>query len=139
MAALRIGGEAVAEAIHERQVPLDRLSRKLKGVVARASEVVLVGESGGRAAVLGALPEPSTTADEVETFVRSLLKLGAIDFEGGPKKAKRRGAVAVAAPAGDVNPVTHTIKTVSGKKVLTRFRYACRGCGPIARRLFTGR
>src|SRR5262249_43668399 len=38
--ALRIGGEAVAEVLHHRQVPLDRLDKKLKGVVALATEAV---------------------------------------------------------------------------------------------------
>ena len=82
MSALRIGGEAVAEIVHQRLVPLDRLDKKLKGVVARPPEAVLVGASGGRAAILGALPEPAATADKVETFVRSLLNQGAIDVGG---------------------------------------------------------
>jgi Fungalysin metallopeptidase (M36) len=128
MSILRIGGEAVAEMVHERLVPLDRLDKKLKGVVARAPEAVLVGASGGRAAILGALPEPAATADEVETFVRSLLNQGAIDFGGQSKKVQRPRAVAIATP--QIDPVTHTIKTVGGKKVLTRIRYACR-CGSL--------
>jgi len=127
MSALRIGTETVAEAIHERLVPLDGLSTKLKGVVAKATESVLVGDSNGRAAILGTLPEPSATFDEVATFVRSLLKQGAIDF-GGKK------AVAGVAKTR-VDPVTHEIKMVNGQKVLTRVRFACRCCGPVARAL----
>ena len=57
MSALRIGGERVAELVHEQVVPLDGLHKKLKGVVAKAQVSALVGDSGGRAAVLGALPE----------------------------------------------------------------------------------
>jgi hypothetical protein len=120
--ALRIGGEAVAEVLHHRQVPLDRLDKRLKGVVALATEAVLVGDSGGRAAILGVLPEPSSSADEVEAFVRSLVKKGAIAFDG-VSKGKPKGLVA--GTKRSINPVTHTIKTVGGKKVLTRFRYAC--------------
>ena len=123
-AALRIGGETVAEVIHERLVPLDRLDKKLRGVVARAPEAILVGASGGRAAILSALPEPAIAVDEVETFVRSLLKQGAIDFGIKPQGA-------VAAKLAPVNPITHTIKTVGGKKVLTRFRFACQCHGVI--------
>ena len=131
MSALRIGGEKIAEVIHERLVPLDDMHAKLKGVVAKAQVAVLVGESGGRAAVLGSLPEATATSDEVETFVRSLLKQGAIDFADGAKKAKARGAVAAAAAAAEphIDAITHTIKTIGGKKVLTRLRYSCRCCG----------
>jgi hypothetical protein len=114
--ALRVGGEAVAQVIHERQIPCGGIDKRLKGVLALAHESVLVGNSGGRAAVLDALPDPSSTAEEVETFVRSLVKRGAIDFGG-----KRSGAVA----GGGYAPVTHRIKTVRGKKILVRFRYAC--------------
>ncbi|MEK6262283.1 MAG: M36 family metallopeptidase [Planctomycetota bacterium] len=124
--ALRIGGETVAEVIHQRVVSLDRLDKNLKGVVARASEAILVGESGGRAAILSALPEAAIAVDEVETFVWSLLKQGAIDFGNTPK-----GAVALAAANAAVNPVTHTIKMIGGKKVLTRFRFACQCQGVI--------
>jgi len=123
--ALRIGGEAVVQVIRERFVPLGRLDKKLKGVMARAAEVALVGESGGRAAVLGALPAAANTDNEVEVFVRSLLRTDAIDFDGR-KKAKGRPKKLVASVAARaINPVTHTIRTVGGKKVLTRLRFAC--------------
>jgi len=123
MAPLRLGGETVVEMVHERVVPLDRLNPKLQGVVAKASETVLVGGSNGRAIVLGALPEPRTTADEVETFVRSLLHQDAIDF-GGKK------AVPGLAPA-PVHPTTHEIRLVDGQKVLTRIRFLCHCCSPV--------
>ena len=129
MSPLRIGGESVVEVKHERLVPLDSLDKRLKGVVARASEPVLVGRSGGRAAVLGALPQATGTAEEVETFVRSLLDQDAIKFDGQPRRAATARAVATAKPK--VDPVTHTIKTVSGKKVLTRIRFACGCCGKV--------
>lgn len=123
----------MAEMVHERLVPLDRLDKKLKGVVARAPEAVLVGESGGRAAILGALPQPATTADEVETFVRSLLTQRAIDFGEQPEKPKPKPAAAIA--KHPVDPVTHTIKMVGGKKVLTRIRFACGCWNPVIRHL----
>jgi hypothetical protein len=130
---LEIGKERVAEAVHERLVPLDRLHKKLRGVVAGAPESVLVGDSGGRAAVLGALPEPATTADEVSTFVRSLVKQGAIQF--GPPPSRPRAAVAgltaAARPEKLPPPITHAIQEVRGQKTLVRLRFAC-PCGGLA-------
>jgi len=125
-AALRIGGEAVVEAIQERFVPLGRMHKKLKGVMARAVDVALVGESGGRAAVLGSLPAPEITDDEVETFVRSLLHCDAIDFGGKTRSRGKKISLMANVAASPINPITHTIKTVGGKKVLTRIRFACR-------------
>jgi hypothetical protein len=136
--ALKIGREAVAQAIHQRLVPLDDLHKKLKGVVAPAPETVLVGDSGGQAAVLGALPEPNATADEVTTFVRSLVKQGAILFEDVPTVKKARAAVAGLAaalkPGKLPAPVTHALKEIRGQTTLVRLRFACR-CGRGARRL----
>jgi hypothetical protein len=115
--ALRLGGETVSQVIHDRHVACAGIDKRLKGVFALAQETVLVGDSGGRAAILGALPDADGTADEVETFVRSLIKKDAIDF--GEKK---KGAVA----SGGFSTVTHRIKTVGKRKMLVRFRYACR-------------
>jgi hypothetical protein len=113
MSALRIGGEAVAEIVHQRLVPLDRLDKKLKGVVARPPEPVLVGASGGRAAILGALPEPAATADKVETFVRSLLNQGAIDVGGQSKKGRPQRAVAIAKPRVDPRHFTRSKRSAA--------------------------
>jgi hypothetical protein len=115
---LNVGGQRVARVVHEREVPLGDVDRRLRGVVARTAEPVLVGAAGSRAAVLGALPEDSTTADEVRTFVETLLAHDRIDFGRTPA-----GAVAAAAP-GDSLP-THTVRTRGKKKVLTRVRFLC--------------
>jgi hypothetical protein len=123
-APVRIGAQTVVQAIHERFIRLDHVHKKLKGVVARATDVALVGESGGRAAILGALPVPESTADEVETFVRSLVAQDAIDFYG-KQKTKAKKALMVARKRAPPNPITHTVKTVAGKRVLTRLRFAC--------------
>jgi hypothetical protein len=94
-------------------------------VVAFAAEPILIGRSGARAAVLGALPEATRTEDEVSAFVETLLRNGRIALDGGAKKAaKKRGLVAAAASN---NISTHAIRTVGGKKVLTRIRFLC-GC-----------
>jgi len=124
--ALSIGGESVAEAVHHREVSLSDVSDKLKGVVAFAAEPVLVGNVGGRAAIMSALPESFTTTDEVETFVATLLKHGQIDFGEERKPASRKAGIVAATPKAP--PPTHVIRSRSGKKILERVRFVCR-CG----------
>lgn len=123
--AIEIGKVKVGEFVHHRAVELGNLDKRLKNVVAMAPETVLVGDSGGRAAVLGMMPHSEGTVDEVEAYVRSLLRKGAIDF-GDKPKPKAKGIVATDAQL-PVAPVTHAVKTVRGKKVLVRTRFAC-GC-----------
>src|SRR5438046_9327779 len=85
--ALTLGGLGVVEATHQREVRLDRDAKELKGVVAYAPEPVLVGGVGKVAAIFNALPDPSTTEDEVHAFVDTLSSNGTITFQ--PKsKAK---------------------------------------------------
>jgi hypothetical protein len=118
-----IGGERVAEARHQREVPLGDVDPRLAGVVALASESVLVGAAGTRAAVLGALPEANTTADEVHAFVATLVRNEAIALDGAGRAAvSRRRAVATGRPP---IPPTHTVRTRGGRKVLTRIRFVC--------------
>jgi Fungalysin metallopeptidase (M36) len=109
----KVADKPVVEAVHRRDVPLGRLSPRLRGVVARAPETVLVGESGGRAAVLGAPPEPRATTDEVMTFVESLLKHDRIEF--GEKDQKRNGHTWR----------SHAIRKQQGSRVLVRERFSC--------------
>ena len=90
--------------------------------MAVTQEPVIVGASGHRAAVLGAVPHTSDTDTEVQEFVKSLLEHRRIEL-GKPKKS------AVAA-ASDTHPThtTHAIKTVGGTKVLRRVRFQCSCC-----------
>ena len=88
---LKVGGKTVAKAVHQRPVRLDALDKRLKKVVVMASESVLVGTSGTRAAVLGQLPEESATREEATTFVRTLLKHKSITLTK-PKMKKKRAA-----------------------------------------------
>jgi hypothetical protein len=105
-----------AQAVNQRTVDLGAVDNRLKGVVAYALETALVGASGGRAAILGALPEQSQTEDEVSAFVETLLRCNRIRVD------KKFGAMA-AAP----NPqaATHAVRTEVGKKVLVRLRFMC--------------
>jgi hypothetical protein len=88
-------------------------------VVALAPETVLVGGSGGRAAILGASPETTATTDEVMSYVESLVRHDRIEF--GEKRQGKRGGVTFS---------SHAVETVRGAKVLVRTRFACPGGGP---------
>jgi hypothetical protein len=130
-------GAGIAEALHRREVPLDQISNRLRGVVAYGAEPVLVGSSGPRAALLGALPESIRTEDEVSAFVETLLAHDRIAFDGkksstsvsaSRKRPRLVGAMAVAEHEPKTpEPYTHVIRTVGAKKVLTRLRFLC-GC-----------
>lgn len=114
-------GRGIVEAVHRREVPLGDVDDRLKGVVAYAAEPMLIGSSGGRAAVLGALPEPNRTADEVTAFVETLVKHGRIAY------TERAPRAAAAAPVrGQRQPCTHVIRRENRKRVLTRVRFLCR-------------
>ncbi|MGI9456355.1 MAG: hypothetical protein ACR2NU_07320 [Aeoliella sp.] len=114
---LTMAGQRVGQAVYEREVSLSKLDKRLRGVVCQISEPLLVGEAEGRATLLGDLPEANATSDEATSFVESLLKEDCIDF-GGRKKA-------TAAAAAEKPLRTHRIRTIRGKKVLTRVGYAC--------------
>lgn len=120
--AMQIGDERVAQVTHYREVPLGSLSNRLKGVIAVAAEPVLVGESGARAAIVSALPEPQMTTDEVHTFVETLLANDQIALENGTAKASVKRSIA-AVNGKPANLPTHKIVSRGGKKVLTRIRY----------------
>jgi Fungalysin metallopeptidase (M36) len=113
-------GTRLATAVHARPVPLGNLDKRLKGVVAMGPESVMVGGSGGRASVMGAMPHGANTEAEVQSFVRSLLEHDRIEF-GKPKKR-------AIAPLESEGHGTHVIKTVGGKKVLRRIRFQCWCC-----------
>ena len=130
---LEIGGEKVTEAVHQREVPLTGLDSRLKGVVAVAAEPVLVKTEGGMAAVASALPDASSSMDEVHAFVETLLEHNRIAFDGKGGASKRRSASKRTAFAATTTEElaelpTHTIVTRGGKKVLTRIRFLCGHC-----------
>lgn len=132
---LRLGNDVVTAVVHERDVPLDHLDTRLTGVVGRSLETTLVGQSGGQAAVLEALPDAQTTIEDVDGFVRSLLRHGEIDFAAAPapdkaptRSIKRSPAAEPERRARPNRAATHTIRMVDGQQVLTRVRFLC-GCG----------
>jgi Fungalysin metallopeptidase (M36) len=129
IAPIRVGAARFVEAVHHRQVDLSSLGKKLKGVMAVAPEPVVVGASGGAAAAFSALPDASTTTDEVLKFVETLLANGRIRLDGA-KVAKsalaggRAGAASVGVSEEQPLP-THAVRTQGGKKVLKRVRFLC--------------
>jgi hypothetical protein len=109
---IRLGDEPAVAVVHQRAVPLRGLSRHLEAVVALAPEAIVVGRSGPAAAAFSAIPDLSTTIDEVAKFVETLLANDRIDFGG-----RRRSRLARVA--------THRVVTKDRKKVLVRIRFIC--------------
>jgi hypothetical protein len=117
---LDIGDERVAHATVTRDVQLGAVSSALKGCVVQVTNSVLVGASGGRAAVLGTVPNVDTTTDEVLSFVDSLVKNKRIQTKRPKHVAKRHRVEAMA-------PFTHEIVRIGGRRELRRRAFAC-GC-----------
>jgi hypothetical protein len=122
LTALDLFGKKVVHVLNTREVPLGSVDKDLQGVVGVVYEPVNVGASGGRAAVLGAMPQPDDTDKEVIEFVKSLLEHDRIDLD---KKKKSAVASAAGTTDGKRSATTHAIKTVGGKKVLRRVRFLC--------------
>ena len=126
LTAVNLFGTPMVEVTNEREIPLGGLDTRLRGVVGLTQEPVMVGNSGGRAAVMGLMPHGADADNEVEAFVKTLLEHDRIDFSG---TARPRRAGMVAAPDGEKTKATHAIATSGGKKVLTRVRFLCEtGC-----------
>lgn len=121
---LEIGAQKVARARHVREVPLHKLAKELKGVVALVPDQILVGNVQKAAAMLSAVPEFFTTEDEVQSFVATLLEHGRLALHG--TTAAVRGAVA-GRPSQYAPLPTHRIVSRGGRKVIERLRFACSG------------
>jgi hypothetical protein len=74
------------------------------------------------------LPQQNRTENEVNAFVETLLENDRIALEGKPAKAAAKKSLVGAMPTAKSNNVpTHVIRSVAGKRVLTRIRFLC-GC-----------
>ena len=124
LSAIDFFGVKAVNAVQTRGVQLGSVDPKLKGVVAMAHEPVIVGASGSRAAVMGAVPNVAETESEVKAFVGSLVAHRRIGYG---RKAKK----AAVAKRDFPEHVTHVVKSVGGRKVLQRVRFLCRcvSCG----------
>jgi hypothetical protein len=109
---------------------------------------VLVGISGGRAAVMGEIPEPISTERAVQAFVESLVAHGQIEFDAGPHGrdrspaaagsrrrrgaaaarggADQRGSTALSRGAEPVRRETHRVVGTGRTRTLSRIRFTCR-------------
>jgi len=85
-------GVKAVNAVQTRGVQLGSVDPRLKGVVAMAHEPVIVGASGSRAAVMGAVPNVAETESEVKAFVGSLVAHRRIGYGRKAKKAAGRQA-----------------------------------------------
>lgn len=116
-----IGGLTVVCATHLKQVPLGGLDRRLRGVVAVAPRPVLVRSVDRTAALLGGMPEATTSDDEVKAFVETLLASDRIAFDRPARSGIKSGSkqdVRLRLP-------THAVHKVGATKVLRRVRFAC--------------
>jgi hypothetical protein len=109
-----IGGRRIACVFHQRRISLSAIHRRLRGVSAVATVPVLIGESGGRPAILGELPEPTATEREVHAFVESLVDNGQIQLDD----------TTTGMDADRFVPrVTHRVRSTGGQKTLRRVRF----------------
>ena len=117
-----IGGRRVVRVTHLRHVALGPLDRRLKGVVALASQAVLVETVGKTAAILGGLPEAVAGDDDVKTYVATLLEADRIAFAG---TEARDGIKSSLAKDRRMRLPTHVVHKEGATKVLRRVRFAC--------------
>jgi hypothetical protein len=125
-------GKPVTRAVLHKEIDLSGVHRALKGVVAKVDVPVMVGESGTRAAIVGPMPEPVATEEEVQTFVRSLVEQGQIEWPtqrvvGGTRRAANTNTNGPSKAVVKLarSRTTHTIAEIKGTKVLKRIRFNC--------------
>ena len=121
--AINLGGTRMLHAVQTRQVNLGAVDKRLKNVFAVAHEVVTIGSSGARAAVMGVLPNSSDTELEIRAFVETLLEHDRIEFGKTSK-----GTKGILASRRQLPRCTHRIESVAGKKMLQRMRFHCACC-----------
>jgi len=131
---VEMSGRRFARVLHTQRVPLNPVDERLRGVTIAVAVPVIVGESGGRAAVMGQIPEPVSTEREVHAFVDSLLKNRQIELGATPAAtAARKTAAARSAAGASSQPVsreTHRIVAKGRAKTLVRVRFHC-ACRPV--------
>ena len=117
-------GRRFARVEHTQRVALGGIDRRLRGVTMTCRVPVIVGESGGRAAVMGELPELTATEREVQSFVESLLRNDQI--EDAAATGADRGKPRRRSGRRRICRETHRITSVGGTRTLVRVRFHCR-------------
>ncbi len=133
---MELSGQRFTQVVHAQRVQLGVVDKRLKGVTLTTAVPVVVGTSGGRAAVMGEIPEPVSTEHEVHAFVDSLLRHGQIELGGGKpapaalaaKGAAVRAAAARPATGKRVPRETHRVVSSRKGKTLVRVRFHCPWC-----------
>jgi hypothetical protein len=127
--ALDLSGQHLTQVVHTKRVSLGSVHKSLKGVAIEAPVPVVLGASGGKAAVMGDIPEPVSTEREVHAFAQSLLRHGQIEFttSKSASTAAVGAATAIAKAAAEVPRETHRVIQSGGGKMLVRVRFSC-GC-----------
>lgn len=113
---IRIGNRALAAASHARAITLTGLDDGLRGVLAHGVETILLGQTGGKAAALGSLPNGQVTAEEVRFFVKDLVDRNLLGL--------RRDGGGVLEALNSLYP-THRVRVQGRRKTLDRVRFAC--------------
>jgi len=121
ISSVKLAGQQLQEAIHQRAVSLDACHKKLKGVIASAAQVALIGRSHSALSIVGHVSNPSNTDRDVVNYVKSLVEHGRINFEPTKKSSRSMVASTQASPRG----ITHEVQEVRGQKTLARIRYVC--------------
>jgi hypothetical protein len=121
ISSVKLAGQQLQEAIHQRVVSLDACHKKLKGVIASAAQVALIGRSHSALSIVGHVSNPSNTDRDVVNYVKSLVEHGRINFEPTKKSSRSMVASTQASPRG----ITHEVQEVRGQKTLARIRYVC--------------
>ncbi len=118
---VKLAGKQFQEAVHQRVVSLDACHKKLKGVIASAAQVALIGRSHSALSIVGHVSNPANTDKDVVNYVKSLIEHGRINFEPTKKSARSMVASTDGSPRG----VTHEVQDIRGQKTLARIRYIC--------------
>lgn len=119
----------VTEIAADAKVDLSGLSERLAGVVTHVPRPVMVGESDGAMAVVGAVAPAMLYSLEVREFVATLVGRDAVDFGDGadPWPANEGTAAAGAGFVGWKGAKTHVVNREAGEPTLKRVAFSC-GC-----------
>jgi hypothetical protein len=150
--AFTLADTGTAQMTGSRVVDLTGLSEGLTNVKSYNPYSALVGQSGGTAAVLGAIDPAAIISNEVRSYVATLIRRGQVDLSrpnatkskaanGGTAKAaaakaKSKGRTRPGRGAGYLsqkNRPTHVLRRRGDEVVLERISFAC-GCHSHFRR-----
>jgi hypothetical protein len=126
---VHISGQRFTRVVHTHRVPLGAVDRRLRGVTMDTPLPVIIGASGGRPAVMGAMPEPVSTEREVHAFVASLVEHEQIELGGRRTSTARRKTTSSRAEGrgrgAPLSRETHRVVADGRDRQLVRVRFHC--------------